>query len=104
MGAKEANIGGYYRFKETAGNAEGMIGLLDAWPCPTLSTLTNHAFASTVSWTAHILQIPDNFEDWFAFTYKTVVGHDGYHTCLGHLYNKDKQLIGWTEQLIAVFE
>lgn len=103
-GAEEAHFLGYCRFRGPSGDAEGLIALLDAWPSPTLSRLTGPAPASTVTWNAHLLAIPDTFEGWFAFEYRTVVGADGFHTAVGQLHAPDGRLVGWTEQLMAVFD
>lgn len=102
--AEHARFTGYCRFRAPAGDVEGVIGLLDAWPCPSLSVLKAPVFASTVTWTAHILRVPDAFDGWFPFAYETVVGAGGFHTAVGRLYDPDGALIGWSEQLVAVFE
>lgn len=102
-GASEARFTGYCRFRQPAGDVEGILGLLDAWPCPSLSVLETPTFGSTVTWTAHILAIPDDFDGWFPFSYDTVAGAGGFHTAVGRLHAPDGQLIGWTEQLVAIF-
>ena len=103
MGASDARFSGYCRFREAAADVEGMVGLLDVWPCPSLSVLKKPAFASSVSWTAHILKVPEPFPEWFGFEYETVAGDGGFHTAVGRLYGDDGELIGWTEQLVVVF-
>lgn len=103
-GADEARYTGYCRFKAPAGDVEGVLGLLDAWPCPSLSLLSSPAPASTVAWTAHILHVPDDFDGWFAFSYETVAAEDGFHTVVGRLHGPDGRLVGWTEQLAVVFD
>ncbi len=103
-GADQARLDGYCRFRVPAGGAEGVLGLLDMWPSPSLSVLNSPALASTVSWTAHILLVPKDFEQWFRFSYETVAGKDGMHTCVGHLHNAEGALVGFTEQLVAIFD
>ena len=102
-GASEAKTSGYCRFRAPAGDVEGVIGLLDAWPCPSLAMLSSPSPASTVMWTAHFLDAPAIFDDWFAFSYETVAGRDGFHTSVGRLHAADGRLLGWTEQLVVVF-
>ncbi|MEM9067998.1 MAG: thioesterase family protein [Myxococcota bacterium] len=94
---------GFCRFRGEAGGVEGVIGLLDVWPSPTLSMLSKPAFASTVMWTAHIASVP-TFDDWFRFTYETAMGEDGYHTAVGKLHDAKGNVVGWTEQLVVVFD
>lgn len=102
-GASDPSTTGYCRFRVPFGDVEGMIGLLDVWPCPTLSLATGPAMASSVMWTAHLIDVPSVTDDWFGFEYDTVVGQDGLHTAVGRLFSANGRLIGWTEQLVSVF-
>jgi acyl-CoA thioesterase len=102
-GSSEARFTGYCRFRVPAGGVEGLLGLIDAWPPPTLALLSEPAPASTVSWTAHLLEIPSSLDGWFAFAYEAVAGSPGLHTLVGRLYGPDRRLIAWSEQLSAVF-
>jgi acyl-CoA thioesterase len=103
-GSAQARFDGYCRFRGPAGDVEGVLGLLDMWPCPSLSVLTTPRFASTVTWTAHVFAVPESFEQWFSFSYQTIAGKDGFHTAVGRLHTADGTLIGFTEQLVAVFD
>jgi acyl-CoA hydrolase len=102
-GSKDARFFGYCRFREPFGDIEGMVGLLDLWPCPTLTVLRTPAAASSVMWTAHILEVPSDCNGWFGFDYETVAGAGGLHTAVGRLYAPDGRLVGWTEQLVTIF-
>lgn len=102
-GAEEARFTGYCRFRMPAGDVEGLLGLLDAWPSPSLAVQKAPAPESSISWTAHVVHVPEAFEGWFWFEYETVVGDAGYHTVAGRLYGPDFRLVAWTEQLVAVF-
>lgn len=102
-GAAQANFTGYCRFNVPASGVEAVVGLLDVWPCPSLSLLSTPVPASTVSWTAHILHVPERFDGWFPFSYETVAGSNGFHTVVGRLHGPDGRLVGWTEQLAVVF-
>jgi len=101
--AAEPAMSGYCRFRCPSGDVEGALGLLDAWPCPSLSVLGVPTAASSVAWTAHIAHIPTSFDGWFGFDYETVTGAGRFHTAVGRLYAPDGTLVGWTEQLVAVF-
>jgi acyl-CoA thioesterase len=103
-GAAAARFTGFCRFRGDGGDEEGLLGLLDAWPCPSLSLLSAPAFASTVSWTAHLIHVPTDFAGWFYYEYETVVGAEGFHTAVGRLYGPDGALAAWSEQLVAVFD
>jgi len=103
MGAPEPRFRGYCRFEIPAGDVEGVVGLLDAWPAPSLSILTSPAPASTVGWTAHIIEVPESLAGWCRFEYETVVGEGAMHTIVGRLHSPDGRLVGWTEQLVAVY-
>ncbi|MFK7988091.1 MAG: acyl-CoA thioesterase [Sandaracinaceae bacterium] len=103
-GASDARFEGYCRFRGPSGDAEGLLALLDVWPSPTLSLVTTPAPASTVTWSAHLLEIPEAMADWYAFSYRTIAGHDGFHTVMGELHGPDGRLVAWTEQLMAIFD
>lgn len=103
-GGTERRFEGYCRFREPAGGAEGVLAMLDVWPSPTLGLLSKPAFASTVSWTAHLIRAPERLEGWCQFEYETAVGREGFHTAVGRLYDQDGALLGWTEQLVALFD
>lgn len=103
-GAKEASTIAHLRYRDVqASGLEGVLGLLDALPAPSLSLLTEFAAASSVSWTAHLVEIPAHFEQWFTFTYDTLFGADGFHTVVGYMYDERGKLIAWTNQLAAVY-
>lgn len=91
------------RFNVPAGDAEGVVAMLDVLPAPSLATLTSPAPASTVMWTAHVLAAPTELSGWCRFAYDTVVGTGGMHTIRGTLHDDAGTLLGWTEQLVAVF-
>ena len=99
----ESEFTGYCRFKVPSGGPEGLIALLDVWPAPPLAMLSRPAPASTVSWTAHLLKLPERLTDWCFYSYKTVAGEGGYHTCAGHLYDADGALLAYSEQLVVLY-
>lgn len=101
--SESSSFQAYCAFREPAGGFEGVLGLLDIFPAPSLMRLASPVPASTVTWTAHVLNAPDRIEGWCRFEYETVVGTGGMHTVVGRLYGEDGQLLGWTEQLVAVY-
>jgi acyl-CoA hydrolase len=102
-GADAAAFTGYCRFRQPAGDAEGTVALLDAWPCPTLALAKGPAASSSVMWTAHLIHTPAPSDAWYGFEYDTVVGHSGLHTAVGRMFDADGRLVGWTEQLVTVY-
>ena len=102
-GSTQRDFTGYCRFNAPAGGPEGLIALLDVWPAPPLAMLSAPAPASTVSWTAHLLKVPEVLSGWCFYTYRTVAGEGGYHTCAGHLYDAEGALLAYSEQLVAVY-
>ena len=103
MGATQAAITGVFRYRVPLGDAEGVLALLDTYPSPALSLAKRPCPASTVTWTAHLLAIPTSFNDWFTLRYEAVMGVHGVHTVTGRLYDGTGTMVGWTEQLVAVF-
>lgn len=103
MGGTEAAFTGLFRYRVPLGDVEGVLALLDTYPSPVLSLATRPCPASTVTWTAHLLAIPSSFDDWFTLRYEAVTGSNGLHTVTGRLYDGAGTMLGWTEQLVAVF-
>lgn len=104
LGSDQNRIEGYFKFDVPTGDAEGIAALLDTWPCPSLGMLDKPSFASSVQWTAHFIQSPSPETQWYQFSYETLYGKDSFHTVSGHLYDEQGNLLGWTEQLVAVYD
>jgi acyl-CoA thioesterase len=100
----QARLRGYFRFRRPVADDEGLLALLDVWPCPSLALLKGPVPASTVSWTAHLVDHPLSFEGWFAYEYETVSARDGFHTVVGRMHDPQGRLVGWSEQLVALFD
>lgn len=81
-----------------------LIGLLDAWPAPVLGMMDRPAPASTVRWSAHLID-PARYVPgaWLGFRSEALTGHDGHVTTRGTLHDAEGHLIAWMEQLVAVF-
>ena len=103
-GSKAPHFQGWFRFHEPVADAEGLIALLDVWPAPSITMLRKPAPASTVTWNAHLVDMPSDWSGYFAFEYETVVGRAGFHTVVGRLHAPDGRLVGWSEQLSAIFD
>ena len=104
QGGPDARLGGYIQFKDTAGAspAELQLMLLDAWPCPSILRLSAPAFASTVTWTAHLLG--DSAPGFHRFRYETLAGNGGFSTALGHMWDSSGKHVAVTEQTVAIFD
>lgn len=103
QGGEQASFGAYVDFDESpeAPSQAHQIGMLDAFPCPTLGVLHQPVPASTVTWSAHLLAPPERGVH--RFRYRTVVARDGFSTTVGHLWGPSGTLVAWTEQTVAVF-
>lgn len=94
-----------FRYDVPTGDAEGVLALLDTFPPPSLSLASKPLPASTMMWTAHLLEAPsaEELSGYCTMRYETLVGTHGLHTTAGWLYGPDGRVLGWTEQLVAVF-
>lgn len=103
-GSDTAHFGGYARIREDSEETSELhqLALLDAWPVPTLARLSGPAFASTVTWTAHLLG--SSAPGFHQFDYRTFSARNGFSTAAGQLWDSSGQLVGYTEQLVAVFD
>lgn len=104
QGGPDARLGGYVQLKDSAGAspAELQLMLLDAWPCPSILCLTAPAFASTVTWTAHLLG--DSAPGFHRFRYDTLAGNSGFSTTLGHMWDSEGKHVAITEQTAVIFD
>lgn len=102
-GAAEASIRGWIRprFPDVPGT-RSLLGMLDAWPAPILTTATKPVPASTVSWSVHF-RAPVERLGWFYYEADTLMASDGYSSFSGRLYEPGGALAAWTEQLVAYF-
>ncbi len=99
-------IGGWCRHTTPATDGFGAaVALLDAWPAPVLSLLTAPAPASTVSWTAHFIDVPAVSPDgWWWFDAEAITAADGYATTRGRLFAPSGRLAAHMEQRVVVFD
>ncbi len=104
-GSDEHAIGLWLRHKTAATPVEGLIGLLDAPPTPVLQMMQEPGPASTVRWSAHLLDLPDPEPGaWFWLESAARSAGDGYATMLGSLYARDGAQIAWFEQLVCIYD
>jgi acyl-CoA thioesterase len=104
-GSDEHTIGLWLRHRTPASPVEGLIGLLDAPPTPVLQMMQGPAPASTVRWSAHLLDVPDPEPGaWFWLQSAARSAGDGYATMLGSLYGRDGVQVAWFEQLVCIFD
>ncbi len=100
----EAAFAGVCRHREHAAGVAGLVALLDVWPCPSLAALREPAAASTATWSAQILRVPERVDGWFGFRYRTEHGADGFHAVRGELYDETGDMLATTEQLVLLFD
>lgn len=103
-GASEGAFAGWIRHRTEARGPSAVLGLIDALPSPVLPLLTRPAPASTVSWTTHLLPLPDQDpEGWWAFDSATTYVRDGYAVFRATLWAPDGTRAALVDQLVAVF-
>ncbi len=104
-GSSESHFGGYFAYKGEPGPAEvALVGMLDAWPPAVLPMLKGPAPASTVSWSAHLLEVPlVRAEEWWSYRARTAAAGSGTATTQAKLYAPDGRLVALSEQLVAVY-
>lgn len=104
-GAETSVLAGFARFRQPVERGpERLLGILDAFPAPTLQQLSRPAPASTVTWTAHLVR-PDDVPvgDWCWYRSEAVTAGDGYVSFVAKLYGPDGRLLAWLDQLAVVF-
>ncbi len=107
-GSQEAHCQGWVRFKEGApvGWPE-LVGLLDSWPPPIISTADGFVPASSVTWMINVFaEVPvDGFAgtDWWMYDAECSVSKDGYADTQGQLWDQSGRLIARSRQLAVEF-
>jgi acyl-CoA thioesterase len=103
--SEQSVLAGLVRFEAPpARGEERLLGLLDAFPAPTLQQLSKPAPASTVTWTAHLVA-PDSVEPGAYCFYRgeAITAANGYTSFVARLWGPDGRLLGWVDQLAALF-
>ena len=107
-GSSESHIGGWmrFRFDTDPANEWAILGLLDAWPAPALSTLRMPAPASSISWNVDFVAArPDaRIDQWWYFDAKTSFAEDGYTSFEASLWAPDGGFVARSRQLVGIWE
>jgi len=104
-GSQAASLDGWCRFSDGASGLAGVVGLIDTWPAPILTSATRPVPASTVHWTAHVLgDIDPDPHAWYRYQARTRSSAHGYTTFDAHLWTASGRLVSWSEQLTVVFD
>jgi acyl-CoA hydrolase len=105
MGAPEPKTGGFVGYRDKAlddGSTEATVGLMDAFPSPTMSILSKPAVSSTATWTLHLLAPPE--PGLHAYRYSTLAATGGASTTTGMVWAPSGALAAYTEQTVVTFE
>lgn len=105
-GAARPELEGRVRLaRPVAMDASVLLGLIDAWPAPSLAMLTGPAPASTVTWTvdffAPALGVPP--DAWLPFRSRTLAGDEGYLAIRSELGDASGRLLAASRQLVAEY-
>ena len=104
-GPEGAVVNGWCRHRTPASGTEAVVALLDTWPPSVLPMLSRPTPASTVRWSAHLLEPvpPGEEKGWFWYEARTVHSTGGYATSYARLYSGGR-LVVWSEQLMTVYD
>jgi acyl-CoA thioesterase len=104
-GPESAVIDGWCRHRTPASGLAAVVGMVDAWPPTVLPMASGFAPASTVRWSAHVVEpVPPGAEKgWFRYEGRTVHAADGYSTSYARIYSGGR-LVVWSEQLNMVYD
>lgn len=103
-GASEAVLGGWCKHRGDDEGEAALVALIDAWPVPVLPLLSAPAPASSVRWTAYLVDAAryDGKQPCF-YEARVLAARDGHASALAHLYDAQGELIAWSDQLVAYF-
>lgn len=107
-GAKQANFGGYLRFKDQQGacSVPHLLTLADGFP-PALTTLTAApAPASSLTWTFELLNEIENIDCSDFWTYRVITDQaaEGYGHSEAKMWDKTGRLLVISRQTCTVFD
>lgn len=112
-GSSEPRLGGWIRFRESAGPATTahLLALIDAWPPAVLSMLKDLAAASSLTWTvemmpaAHRTKAAANADsgEWWQYLAEVEQAEDGYAAIRARLWDSNGQLMALSRQTVTVF-
>ncbi|HEY8568105.1 thioesterase family protein [Microbulbifer sp.] len=113
-GHSEGCIGGWVRFRESAGpvSTAHLLALIDAWPPAVLPMLKTVAPASSLTWTVELMPAAiqattDSAQadsgDWWQYLAEVEQAEDGYAVIQASLWNASGVLMALTRQTVSVF-
>lgn len=108
-GHREGRIGGWVRFRESAGPATTahLLALIDAWPPAVLPMLKTVAPASSLTWTVELMPAAMTADgdsgDWWQYLAEVEQAEDGYAVIQARLWNSRGVLMALTRQTVTVF-
>lgn len=108
MGSTMSKLGGWCRFRKDdhPGDVQGMLGLLDAWPCPAITRLRVPAPASSITWSVDFAtpRTDHRIDEWWYWEADTSFFDDGYTSFDASLWAPDGRFVARSRQLVGVFE
>jgi acyl-CoA thioesterase len=101
-------LGGWINFREetTCLTEEWLIAMVDAWPTPVLSQLTEPAAASTLTWAlgfVHLDRRTCSENEWWSFHCQIDSAERGYTHERSAIWDPDGQLAIYSHQTTTVF-
>ncbi|QKX15778.1 thioesterase family protein [Microbulbifer sp. YPW1] len=112
-GSSEPHLGGWIRFRESAGpvTTAHLLALIDAWPPAVLSMLKDLAAASSLTWTLEMMPTAHRVKaersadsgDWWQYLAEVEQAEDGYGAIRARLWDADGRLMALSRQTVTVF-
>lgn len=112
-GSSEPRLGGWIRFRESAGpvTTAHLLALIDAWPPAVLSMLKDLAAASSLTWTLEMMPTAHHVKaersadsgDWWQYLAEVEQAEDGYGAIRARLWDASGRLMALSRQTVTVF-
>ncbi|WGL18027.1 thioesterase family protein [Microbulbifer bruguierae] len=111
-GSLENRLGGWIRFRESAGpvTTAHLLALIDAWPPAVLPMLKTPAPASSLTWTvemmpaaSEVVKAGHDSSEWWQYLAEVEQADDGYGVIQARLWDGKGQLLALSRQTVSVF-
>ena len=106
-GGTKAVAGGWCRFRDPTGPVSStVVGLLDLWWAPILALASAPTPASSVTWAADIVALPESSspDDYWFYRSRALSAGGGHSVMRAELWAPDGTLAATTSQFVAVFD
>ena len=107
-GSDESQVHGWMRFEDQpeAFSDAAILALIDAWPPAILTTLSQPAPASTITWNIEFIQprAAIGKEDHLYYDCQVIQAELGYAHTEGRVYHPNGELLALSRQLVGIYD